>query len=222
MSHFAVLVTKTQERDVESQLERFYEQGDENDYFMEKQIEVAAEDVETEATNLLAERVGKEGVDSGLAVRYQQYIDEGDFKAVVQEWYGGNWDDDGNLYYLSNPDAQWDWYEVGGRWDGLLQLKESSQSEQVLSRHYSETDADVEERLREHLSSVAKVRDIDWEKTETTFAILHNDEWIERGEMGWFGMASNEKPEDDWDKEFKRIIESLDPEDEVTVVDCHI
>ena len=25
-------------------------------------------------------------------------------------------DDEGNLYYLGNKDAKWDWYEIGGRW----------------------------------------------------------------------------------------------------------
>lgn len=222
MSHFAVLVTKTQKRDVERQLERFYEQGEDADYFMERQIEVAAKDVESKARHLLAEQMKNDGVDNKLTVKYQQYVDEGKFKAVVQDWNGGIWDDGGNLYFLTNPDAQWDWYEVGGRWDGLLQLKESSHTEPVLSRHYSETEADVEERRQTHQTSVAQVKDVDWGKTEITFAILHNDEWMERGEMGWFGMASNEKPEGDWDKEFKRVIDSLDPEDEVTVVDCHI
>ena len=36
MSHFVVLVTNTDEDSVESQLEPFYEQGNENDYFMKK------------------------------------------------------------------------------------------------------------------------------------------------------------------------------------------
>lgn len=55
-----------------------------------------------------------------------------------------------------------------------------------------------------------------------TYAVLHEGRWYERGEMGWWGMASNEKDEDVWEKEFRKLIESLDPETEVTVVDCHI
>src|SRR6185437_9638299 len=42
MSHFTVLITKTQDKSVDEQLEPFYEQGDDGDYFMERQIEVEA------------------------------------------------------------------------------------------------------------------------------------------------------------------------------------
>ena len=32
-------------------------------------------------------------------------------------------DENGNLISTYNPDSKWDWYEVGGRWSGLLPLK---------------------------------------------------------------------------------------------------
>ena len=37
MSHFVVMVTRTDEESLESQLEPFYEQGEDDDYFMEKE-----------------------------------------------------------------------------------------------------------------------------------------------------------------------------------------
>ena len=37
MSHFVVVVTRTDEETLGSQLEPFYEQGDERDYFMKKE-----------------------------------------------------------------------------------------------------------------------------------------------------------------------------------------
>lgn len=58
----------------------------------------------------------------------------------------------------------------------------------------------------------------------STFAVVDEDGWHEQGEMGWFGMSS-ETPEEakDWTKNFgRRFIENLDPEDVVTMVDCHI
>lgn len=55
-----------------------------------------------------------------------------------------------------------------------------------------------------------------------TFAVVHNGEWYERGEMGWWGIVSNEKSTEEWETKFDSIIQSLDTEDEVTVVDCHI
>jgi len=54
----------------------------------------------------------------------------------------------------------------------------------------------------------------------TTFALLHEDEWHEQGHMGWFGMSDDHKG--NWNSKFRDIIRSLDPEELITVVDCHI
>lgn len=37
-----------------------------------------------------------------------------------------DWDEDGNLLTTWNPDGQWDWYVIGGRWDGALRLKRNA------------------------------------------------------------------------------------------------
>lgn len=57
-----------------------------------------------------------------------------------------------------------------------------------------------------------------------TFAVLDGDGWHEHAEMGWFGLAHDEKEsEDDWNtKFFERFLKDL-PEDTVlAIVDCHI
>src|SRR5207253_2266062 len=46
-----------------------------------------------------------------------------------------------------------------------------------------------------------------------TFAVVHDGEWYERGEMGWWAMVSNEKSPKDWQAQFDKIIASLDPDD---------
>lgn len=58
--------------------------------------------------------------------------------------------------------------------------------------------------------------------TGVPFAYVLNGEWHERGHMGWFGMASNEMPEDVWDVEVSAIYDSLDPDTLLTNCDCHI
>ena len=60
--------------------------------------------------------------------------------------------------------------------------------------------------------------------TWTTYAVLDEKGWHAPGEMGWFG-CSDETPEAqrDWDENFRsRFIDTLDPEDTVVIVDCHI
>lgn len=45
-----------------------------------------------------------------------------------------------------------------------------------------------------------------------TFAVLYDGKWYERGEMGWFGIVHEEQDEDEWLKQFNKLIDSL-PED---------
>lgn len=54
------------------------------------------------------------------------------------------------------------------------------------------------------------------------FAIITpNGEWHERAEMGWFGMTSDEKEDDAWHEEVKRILQA-NPNKVAVVCDCHI
>lgn len=50
-------------------------------------------------------------------------------------------DDDGNLLSNYNPNGEWDWWTVGGRWEGKFTLKDGT------------------------IADVAKMADIDWEAT---------------------------------------------------------
>jgi hypothetical protein len=52
------------------------------------------------------------------------------------------------------------------------------------------------------------------------FAALDGGVWRERGRMGWFGCVSGEQ--EDWDSQFAAWLDNLDPETQVTIVDCHI
>lgn len=53
------------------------------------------------------------------------------------------------------------------------------------------------------------------------FAFVDSDGvWHERAKMGWWGITTNER--DGWNETFTKWFESLDPETELTAVDCHI
>lgn len=54
------------------------------------------------------------------------------------------------------------------------------------------------------------------------FAILRDGEWIKRGEMGWWAIISNDTGKENWCDKVWGIIQSLDDNDLITVVDCHI
>ena len=110
----------------------------------------------------------------------------------------------GKYGYMSNPNAKYDWYSEGGRWSGYLTNKEGKTTNCEL------------------------LTEVDWDKTDTPFCFVNdNGEWIERGQMGWFAMVTNEKKKDAWNEEFKAYVQSLlndeqASEIEVYAIDYHI
>lgn len=65
----------------------------------------------------------------------------------------------------------------------------------------------------------------DWIQDVTpisTFAVLKDGQWYAKGEMGWFGMSDDKLTEAQWSGNMRDLIESLDDDDVVAIVDCHI
>lgn len=54
------------------------------------------------------------------------------------------------------------------------------------------------------------------------FAALKDGQWVERGEMGWWGCVSDEKDRNEWDKSFNEMLDALPEDSWLTIVDCHI
>ncbi|MNO03610.1 hypothetical protein D3C81_2243720 [compost metagenome] len=55
-----------------------------------------------------------------------------------------------------------------------------------------------------------------------TYAIVKDSQWYQRGEMGWWGMSSNEVSESEWAEQFGKLIDGLPEDTLLTVIDCHI
>lgn len=56
----------------------------------------------------------------------------------------------------------------------------------------------------------------------STFAIIKDGKWYERGKMGWWACVSDEKETDVWNAEFATMFNSLPDDTIISVVDCHI
>ena len=259
MSHFVVLVTNTDEESVESQLEPFYEQGSEKDYFMEKEyfIENNEESVgewldnEIQSFNELMKNKDasadnkkwwKKAIKSLKDIQKMDSLEE-KLKAIKS--YEGCGKDKKGLYWICNPNAKWDWWVIGGRWDGWLVTKEGKRCNSCKVK-----DIDFDGMRIQDILDRAKWYDKEMEEAkknnrkpffwdfkkvpskieyckrgdvmQTPYAVLHDEEWIEKGEMGWFGMSDDKYSNDNWAKKFEEIMGTLDPESEVTIVDCHI
>lgn len=54
----------------------------------------------------------------------------------------------------------------------------------------------------------------------STFAVLKDGEWYEKGKMGWWACVSDEKS--DWNEEFNKLMDSVPYDELISLYDCHI
>lgn len=215
----------------------------------------------------------------------------------LTEYYGGEVKvEDGKYvsYSTYNPKSKWDWYEVGGRWDGMIpsiseatgvNITQKKDVDFISGQRKAIAEATEEydryEKLAGHLvpgptfkecidkysymedeqAKLAAARDEyngnEWVKVVqknfgiyfsspqeyffvnnggrkafvdeasraylTTHAVLtDNDQWLESGSMGWFGMVSNEMDSDNWTGIFWDSVAEASPEAWFIVFDLHI
>lgn len=56
----------------------------------------------------------------------------------------------------------------------------------------------------------------------STFAVVKDGQWYERGSMGWWGVVSGEMGEDEWNWRWEELVMGLPGDALLTIVDCHI
>lgn len=56
----------------------------------------------------------------------------------------------------------------------------------------------------------------------SSFAIVKDGKWYEKGSMGWWGVVVDEKDTEVWSREQAALLDSLSPEAWIAIVDCHI
>lgn len=132
---------------------------------------------------------------------------------LAEHWFGYHKNVEGKWGANYNPNAKWDWYVEGGRWKGFIKTAD---------------DGDYEGQRLDH----APFTEIDWDymlKDENVpFNIVTaGGEWKERGDMGWWGIVANEKPDDAWHNEVRNYVNTIRNEgyaDRVWVeaIDFHI
>lgn len=127
-----------------------------------------------------------DAIDKALTV-----ADNGDYSILsilVKEWSNDELDEHGNITSTYNKDAKWDWYKIGGRWDGEMGNDDNTTLVSELPEDFK------------------------------TFAVVTPDgKWHGRGNMGWWGIVSDE----DETYNFNKVIEPYQDYDCV-LVDCHI
>lgn len=320
MSHFTVLVPAENELHLEQVLMPYHEYECTG---IEAYTEFVVEYPAVEAEQAAIEIVSKDYVqnDEVLKEKYEGYLAEGDLASIFDDWSGLIFDEQGNVGRLTNPNAKWDWWLVGGRWTGKLILKEPAPDGAYSGKPGLMTSANTDPRRADS----AYVKDVDWNaihaerigrvmgkydtyhqcldevlevggaspshkekaakawnddggrgeicrkafdtiddyalslavddlayerghhwfdtfqesadihyKSREEYAAMFGKEavtyafidtggnWNQRGEMGWWGMDDKEKGTPDYDAVFWKFVESLEPEQRIYIVDCHI
>ena len=98
-----------------------------------------------------------------------------------------------------NPESKWDWYVIGGRWDGWINDRDTSNN--AVSDNIATTEAVLERNKIPH-------------------AIITPDgEWHEQGQMGWFGIMLTEN--DAYQSEARLLLGQF-PGHHIIILDAHI
>lgn len=180
----------------------------------------------------------------------------------------------------TNPNAKWDWYCLGGRWDGFFLHKNGMLTNSLrkgdidfagmlfnkaieakrdyekfavavsgheFPRTWASVFAEIKDinKAREFYESQPAIKSIeeagllkfsvehygDDEQAYvirqvncvlSPYAIIHEGNWIAKGEMGWFGLFEDEVTQYQWNEKVSELISKLQDETMLSLYDCHI
>lgn len=251
MSHYTVAVFTKKGKSVEDLLAPYDENIEVAPYVSETKEEIIAEAKERK------ERVLKrmeEDPDFEVDDYARKYLncktDEDFYKACTYD--DEEYDVNGGRLSTYNPNSKWDWYSIGGRWDGLLKTKDGHKVNECLVKDLDLTpdkkEYDEAIRFWELVVEEQPLRDgeekpFNWYKKEYyierygtkenyaklkcqiyTYAVLMpNGIWYEPGQMGWFGISgATIDQEKEWDENYHKFLEEAEDDWTITIVDCHI
>jgi hypothetical protein len=214
MSHFTVLVATKNEQELEAKLLPYHEYECTG---IEQYIEWV--DHTSEVTKGWEEEEGPFHPDTKLydlsspkipVKEAYENIDE-----FARKWYGYEKRtlDDGTTSYgrMTNPNAQWDWYIVGGRWAGAL-IDKSGEGRSVLPT----AELDLEATQENSGKGTSKF---------PCFAFIDQEgKWNQRAKMLWFGCTNEDEATDDFDSTGLTWIDDCMKQEGMNfyLVDCHI
>jgi hypothetical protein len=138
---------------------------------------------------------------------------------AARNWFGGCMVD-GDLYSTYNPESQWDWWVIGGRWAGEWVLKPGAdRALESEASAFGFTDESQDPRR----TDAARKSQIEAESITPSFAFIDLDgEWREKGHLGWFGMVSGETDDGEWERTYTAWLLSLPADTWLVKVDAHI
>ena len=193
MSHFTVLVIG---ENIDEKLAPYSEE-----LGVEPYIDIKREEIEKEFAEVRKEAImgsfkqfqmyldGYRGKVKRTPAYLQKYANEMSLSEFASEYYGQKVDENGNLLTTYNPNSKWDWYQIGGRWAGLLRVKDDTDgirgNPSLLMDEFEYKSNEVDS---------AQFGDIDWEK------MLHDPEQEKKLRDFWKSAINTENDKERFDK----------------------
>lgn len=242
MTHFicGVIVPREEidfaEEYISETLEKYSE-----DYEVEPYIQETKENLEKGFEKWKEEKKQKLADPSIKLEDYElEYVENGKLKEIsIKDWlkswhdYGDDkFDKEGNLLSTSNPNSFFDWYVVGGRWDGLFyedyesknatggggELKNNIIPIKDLIKKYKNKEEELNNKKEKILRALSNE-----EQEDNPYLIRHivvNGGVYQSREMGWFGTYNEKIGENDWKEEYLKLLEEYQ-NDFMINLDCH-
>lgn len=176
---------------------------------------VAAErgiDVFSDAYDTLWDELTKEFSQDWRRVKFEQARTHAEYQQPNAECRDCN--GKGTYESTYNPASKWDWYRVGGRWDGAL-------IENPRSTDNGFNWGDDHTQLQNNSVPVEEL--LGRKELFTFFALVTPDgEWHEKGRMGWFASVSDAMPPEAWETVCRNIYTRYREDHDIVLVDAHI
>ena len=116
------------------------------------------------------------------------------FDEYMSDYCGYTKDEERGTYgYWENPEARWDWYQVGGRWKGMLRVRPGTEGGHGSASLIAGTD--TEKEADPLWCDGAKIADVDWNAMKT-LGDAKRAKWYDEA-MQWVEDHKEGKTDDD-------------------------
>lgn len=175
MSHYAVLVLHKANQNIDDMLAPYSEN---------LEVEPYKEYTKQEALDYIK----KEYVPYNDFMK--NYSDDELINWFVNQYGSYSIGKDGNIYSTYNPNSKWDWYQIGGRFDGELHLTDEALLEGIKEyKDHHKYEVPKEDYELYRTVNSAPIKDIQW--------ITHlSDDEKEKYRRWWAINVEGEEPED--------------------------
>lgn len=277
MSHFTVAVITEKIENLEKMLEPYNENIEVEPYISRTKEQIINSAKEKKVKILKNKEEGK--TISEWEYKYVDATTDEELYKIETDTYS-EYDKDGNELSRYNPNSKWDWYQIGGRWNNLLLVKDDVNIKEIGGPSFFNLNSEKEKIENYRYTNICKIKDLQlekmtegnfekekrfweliiegqepqneeekelvewnlynpkyykerysskeeyakWQSMFSTFAMVDENGWHEKGEMGWFACDnSTGDSERDFIKFFNDELKKPENQDKyLIIVDCHI